>query len=211
MFGLYYKRVGSHQSKQWRKSALYGALKQLVDNHLAMFPWLNVTKIKNHLRKLAVPKTNDSTLKDLEMEVAFTMAGMSLLTDDFSSSSPEQIDMIIFSSLSNSTAQNTTTARPNSASKGTSVKNSTAEQEQQSVDKGLGGHPKGTAAAFSVELSKRIMLIKEEAAAAQYINLRADAKRNNKKVDKGTLTCVLKKVREKHSIPREVKILNSTI
>ena len=144
------------------------------------------------------------------MEVVFMMAGMSSLTDNFSSSSAKQIDMIIFSSSSNSTAQNTTTATSNSASKSTSIKNLTAEQEQQIVDKSLGGHPKGTTAAFSVELSHRIMLVKQEAA-AQYINLRADAKRNNKKVEKGTLTCVLKKVRANHLIPREVKILNSTI
>ena len=138
------------------------------------------------------------------------MAGMPSLTDDFSSSSAEQIDMIIFSSSSNSTAQNTTTATSNSASEGTSIEKSTGEKEQQIVDKGHGGCPKGTAAAVSVELSQRITVVKEEAA-AQYINLRPDAKRNNKKVEKGTLTCVLKKAREKHSIPREVKILNSTI
>ena len=134
------------------------------------------------------------------------MAGMSLLIDDFSSSSVEQVDMIIFSLLSNSTAQNTTTATSNSASKSTSIKNLTAEQEQQIVDKSLGGHPKGTTAAFSVELSQRIMLITEEAA-AQYINL------NNKKVEKGTHLCPQKSEGEtfnpKRSQNREFYNLNT--
>ena len=56
----------------------YGALKKLVDEHLVTFPWLNVM-VTNYLCKLAVPKTMTSNLNDIETEVAFTMAGMSLL------------------------------------------------------------------------------------------------------------------------------------
>ena len=85
-----------------------------------------------------------------------------------------------------------------------------APSAEQIVDSGLGGHPKGTTAAYSVELNQKIALIKEEAA-EQYLQVRTNAKRRNKQAEKGVLTLIIKQVRAKHSIPKQVKISNGTV
>ena len=175
--------------------APYGTHKKIVDDHLVTFSWLNLMKVKNHLQKCVVPKTNASSLTDLETEIEFTMAGMSSLTATEMEQEPSSI--IFFLSSSNSTTPNMTTATSNSAFKGSTNENSTAEE--QIVDKGLGGHPKGTTTSFSVELNQKIMLIKEEAE-AQNIQFRADAKRRNKQAEKGALTFIIKQVRAKYSV-----------
>ena len=121
----------------------YGALKKLVEDHLVMFPWLNVMMVKNYLCKLAVPKMT-SNLNDIETEVAFTMAGMSLLTTTERIQQPTHTMIVVASNSSTATE-----ADP------TSTKNSTAgaPSAEQIVDNGLGGHPKGTNAAYSVKLN----------------------------------------------------------
>jgi len=175
----------------------YSALKKLVDDHLVTFPWLNVMMVKNYLCKLAVPKTTTSNLSDFETEVAFTMAGMSSLSTTERIQQPTCTMIVVASNSSTATE-----ADP------TSTKNSTAgaPSAEQIVDNGLGGHPKATAA-YSVELNQKIALVKEEAA-EQYLQVRTNAKRRNKRAEKGTLTLI---IRSKHSIPKQVKISNGTV
>lgn len=192
----------------------YGALKKLVDDNVVAFPWLNVMQVKNHLRKLTVPKTNESTLTALEAEIAFTMAGMSSLTGPEMREHPPSI--IVFQS--NPGTALTSTANSNSASEGTTIAllNSASEVSTQNltteqiVDNGYGGRPKGTTAAHSVDLSQKIALVKEEAAAL-YILVRSKAKKSNTRTPKGELTSIIEQSRARHSIPADIQILHSTI
>jgi len=180
----------------------YGALKKLVDDHLVMFPWLNVMMVKNYLCKLAVPKTMTSNLSDIETEVAFTMAGMSSLTTTERIQQPTHTIIVVASNSSTATEADPTSTK-NSITAG-------APSAEQIVNNGLGGHPKGTTAAYSVELNQKIVLIKEEAA-EQYLQVRTNAKRRNKRAEKGALTLIIEQVRAKHSIPKQVKNSNGTV
>ena len=104
--------------------------------------------VKNYLCKLAVPKTMTSNLNDIETEVAFTMAGMSLSTTTERIQQPTSI-MIVVASKSSTATEADPISTKNLITAG-------APSAVQIVDNGLGGHPKGNTAAYSVELNKRL-------------------------------------------------------
>jgi len=101
--------------------------------------------VKNYLNKLAVPKTMTSNLNDIETEVAFTIAGMSSLTTTERIQQPTST-MIVVASNSSTAIEADPTSTENYITAG-------APSAEQIVNHSLGGHPKGTTAAYSIELN----------------------------------------------------------
>ena len=74
----------------------------------------------------------------------------------------------------------------------------------------LGGHPKGTTNEAYVNLARCIALAKNEAA-EEYLKVREDAKKKNKKAPWGSLGKILEKAKQKHELPSNIVISIETV
>ena len=75
----------------------------------------------------------------------------------------------------------------------------------------VGGHPKNAAGAYSIDLQKQIVLIKNAAAEA-FSDVRCHAKPLNKMVPWGSMfTAIIQRTKEKYNIPAEVILSIETI
>ena len=97
------------------------------------------------------------------------------------------------------------------SSAASSTINSGAEPTMSNKDNNnVGGHPKGTTVAYSIDLQKKIVLIKNEAAEA-FSDVRCHVKCLNKTVLWGMLSVIMQRTKEKYNIPAKVIILIETI